>query len=271
MEISIIIPTFRPGKYIFECLESIKKQTLCNNDFEVVIVLNGPKYPFYDILQRYIKQSGIFNIQILYTPLKGVSNARNLGLDNVQSRYVVFIDDDDIISANYLEFLYKDVDENKISVCNVKTFIDDLTVLGDDYISKCFTKLKNDNNYNIFKYRGFLSSACCKIIPVKIIGKNRFNSNFSIGEDSLFIFLISNRIKRITLCEENVIYYRRLRDGSATRRTSGIDEVFVYVVISIIAYSRIYFCNPIRYNLLFYLSRLFAIITGVFERLKASN
>jgi len=271
MEISVVIPTFKPGNYIFDCLDSIKNQTFCKEDFKVIIVLNGPKYPFYDILQRYAETSRSLNIQILYTEIKGVSNARNLALDIILTKYVVFMDDDDIVSSNYLAELHKNADDNKIAVSNVKTFKNDLNVLGDDYISKCFIKLRYNQKYNIFKYRGFLSTVWCKIIPVKIIGKHRFNRNFNIGEDCLFIFSISNGIKKIILSEEDAIYYRRLRDGSATRSTSGIDELLAHAVNSIISYTGIYLSNPFQYNLLFYFSRLFAIALEVFTSLKVNR
>lgn len=271
MEISVIIPTFKPGNYIFECLDSIKNQTICKDYFEVIIVLNGPKYPYYDMLLKYVETSRILNIQILYTELSGVSNARNLALDNILSRYVVFMDDDDIVTENYLEFLYKDVDDNIIAVSNLRTFRDNLNVLGDDYISRSFRKLKYDQKYNIFKYRGFLSCVWGKIIPVKIIGKYRFNRNYKIGEDSLFIFSISHKIGKIILCEEDVIYYRRLRDGSATRSPSGMDELLMRTFKTIISYTRILLQNPLQYNLLFYFSRLSAVILEVITRLKCKK
>lgn len=267
MKISVVIPTFKPENYIFDCLDSIKNQTFCKCDFTIIIVLNGPKYPFYDILQGYAETSKLLNIQIIYTETKGVSNARNLALDIIFTKYVVFMDDDDIISSNYLAELYKKIDENKIAVSNVKTFKNDLCALGDDYISRCFMKLKYNQKYNLFKYRGFLSSVCGKIIPVSIIGKNRFNRNFNIGEDCLFVFSISNRIREITLCEDNVVYYRRLRDGSATRCTSSIKELLAHAITTIISYTGIYLSKPFQYNLLFYFSRIFATVLEVFTRL----
>jgi glycosyltransferase involved in cell wall biosynthesis len=271
MEISVIIPTFAPGNYIFDCFDSIKNQTFDKANFEVIIVLNGPKYPFYNLLQGYIETSKTLNIHLLYTEINGVSNARNLALDHIHSKYVIFIDDDDIVSTNYLEALYKKANNNIIAVSNVRTFRDDLNILGDDYISKCFRKLKYDQKYNVFKYRRFLSNVWGKIIPEKVIGENRFNCNFKIGEDCLFIFSISHRITKIALCEEDVIYYRRLRDGSATRSTSGINAIIRNAYNSINAYTKIYFGNPLQYDLFFYFSRLLAIILEVFIRIKLRN
>ena len=122
MKISIIIPTFRPGKYLIECVDSIEKQTLSKFIFEVIIVLNGDKDPFQKLIKNIIENSKI-SIKLIYTQIKGVSNARNVALDYINSEYVVFIDDDDLISKNYLEALLNKATEDNIVVSNVKTFI----------------------------------------------------------------------------------------------------------------------------------------------------
>lgn len=271
MELSVVIPTCMPGNYIFDCMNSLQNQTLCQTSFEVLIILNGPKDPFYAMLLKYVATSGLSNTSVLYSEPGGVSRARNLALDHIHSKYVVFIDDDDIITPNYLESLYHRGGEDIIVVSNVRTFRDNPAVSAEDYISKSFRKLKNDQKYNAFKYRGFLSSACCKIIPLKVIGNKRFNCNFKIGEDCLFIFSISDRIKKIILSEEDVIYYRRLRDHSATRNRSGKDEIIWNGINAIISYTSIYLHNPFHYNALVYLSRVIATLTEVYNGLKAGN
>lgn len=271
MQLSVVIPTCMPGNYIFECLDSLYIQTLCRTSFEVLIVLNGPKDPFYDMLLNYVTSSGLSNTSVLYSEPGGVSRARNLALDHISSKYVVFIDDDDLITPNYLESLYRRGGEDIMVVSNVRTFRDNPAASAEDYISKSFRKLKNDQKYNAFKYRGFLSSACCKIIPMKLIGNKRFNCNFKIGEDCLFIFSISDRIKKITLSEEDVIYYRRLRDHSATRNRAGYDELIWNGINAVISYTKIYLRNPFNYNALVYLSRVIATLAEVYSSLKAGN
>ena len=53
MKISVIIPTYRPGAYIFECLDSLRHQTLPKNQFEVIVVLNGERNPYEEQLFEY--------------------------------------------------------------------------------------------------------------------------------------------------------------------------------------------------------------------------
>ncbi|GHT97325.1 hypothetical protein FACS1894142_1600 [Spirochaetia bacterium] len=106
-EISIIIPTCKPQNYLFECLASIQKQIFSKHMFEIIIILNGEKDPYYDAIKKYITFDLVgYHVELLYTEISGVSNARNLGTEKSQGKYIAFIDDDDVISENYLQGIY---------------------------------------------------------------------------------------------------------------------------------------------------------------------
>ena len=111
MKISIIIPTYKPDYYIWECLDSIKEQSLEKNMFEVLIILNGEKEPYYNNILNYIKKYKLLNFKLIYTEQGGVSNARNIGLDNCKGDYISFIDDDDYITKEYLQVLLDRIQE----------------------------------------------------------------------------------------------------------------------------------------------------------------
>lgn len=109
MDISIIVPTYKPDYYIWECLESLKNQSLDREKYEVLIILNGEKESYYSNIKNWIEKNKVENFEILYTKISGVSNARNIGLDNSRGEYIVFIDDDDYVDRNYLEELLKKI------------------------------------------------------------------------------------------------------------------------------------------------------------------
>ena len=117
-KISIIIPTYKPQTYIWECLDSLRNQTFAKDKFEVIIVLNGCINPWKCQIEDYIanKMQGM-NVNFIHTEQRGVSNARNLALDLVKGEYVTFIDDDDFVSPSYLEELYVKASPDTISLC----------------------------------------------------------------------------------------------------------------------------------------------------------
>lgn len=217
MNISIIIPTYKPGSYLKDCLESINNQTMDKKCFEVIIVLNGVIKPYIEYIYSLTKMYD-FNSVVIPTETPGVSNARNLGLSRTQGEYVCFIDDDDKISPSYLENLYYKATPNNIVASNVKAFYNNSNKTENDYIASAYKKLINKNSpLSVFKGRKFMSSSCCKIISRRIIQDVRFDTNLKIGEDSVFMAKISKKVKSIVLSDSSAIYYRRLRAGSASR------------------------------------------------------
>ena len=217
MNISIIIPTYKPGSYLKDCLESINNQTMDKKCFEVIIVLNGVIKPYIECIYNLTKMYD-FNSVVIPTETPGVSNARNLGLARTQGEYVCFIDDDDKISPSYLENLYSKATPNNIVASNVKAFYNNSNKTENDYIASAYKKLINKNSpLSVFKGRKFMSSSCCKIISRRIIQDVRFDTNLKIGEDSVFMAKISKKVKSIVLSDSSAIYYRRLRAGSASR------------------------------------------------------
>lgn len=217
MKISIIIPTYKPGPYLKDCLESINNQTMNKKCFEVIIVLNGVIKPYIECIYNLTKMYD-FNSVVIPTETPGVSNARNIGLIRAQGEYVCFIDDDDKISPFYLENLYYKATPNNIVASNVKAFYNNSNKTENDYIASAYEKLAHKNApLSVLKGRKFMSSACCKIISQKSIQDTRFDTNLKIGEDSVFMAEISKNVRNIILSDKNAIYYRRLRVGSASR------------------------------------------------------
>jgi len=262
MEISVVIPTYRPGIYLFECLNSVINQDYPHDNFEIIIVLNGDKYPYFTEIELFIQDKKT-QFQLIYSQQKGVSNARNIALDNTSSTYIVFLDDDDILSSNYLSLLYSDISYDSITVSDVKTFFNDLSMLEDDYISKCYHKCKNGKKYSLFKYRSFLSSSCAKMIPRSIIDNFRFDKNLNYGEDGVFMFAISCNIRDVRLANENAIYYRRMRSGSVSRTTLSLMARIRILMLKLFTFSFVYLKAINRYNLLLFLSRIAAAIKSL--------
>lgn len=261
--ISVIIPTYKPQSYLFDCLLSIKNQDAKSSSYEVLVILNGDKEGYYDQIVHYITDLKAFNIYLHYSVDSGVSAARNYGLDLAKGDYIIFIDDDDLISTNYLSSLRSVVKNRSICVSNEKVFKNTLSDLENGYVSKAFLKAKDVNSISKFKMRSFLSSACFKIIPKEVINTKRFNPKFKTGEDALFMASISSRIDHIYLSTEDTIYYRRIREGSASRKPKSFFLKLRNSFLLFLAYLKLYLSNPFGYNFTFFLTRFVAVFKSV--------
>ena len=124
MKISVIIPSFKPQGYLWQCLDSICNQTFSKGDFELILVLNGCKKPYDEQIKAYIENHTYVNWNYIQTDVPGVSNARNIALNVAKGEYVAFIDDDDYVSPSYLEELYKKASYDCVSLSHPSAFYD---------------------------------------------------------------------------------------------------------------------------------------------------
>ncbi|MGM9872488.1 MAG: glycosyltransferase family 2 protein [Muribaculaceae bacterium] len=269
MLISVIIPTYKPQSYIRECLDSIVAQTLDHSSFEVIISLNGCREPWLNELQEYINAHPDVCWRLIHTDTPGVSNARNIALDIATGEYVTFIDDDDYISPSYLEELLKVATPDTVSLCYPYAFDDGKPdVQLKYYITEAYEYCILHGCKSLSsKVRKFFSGPCMKLIPMNFIQGRRYDVRFANGEDSLFMFLISDRIKRISLAARTAIYYRRVRDNSANYSAKSFSYIAKNYSKLMVEYTKIIIKAPFAYNFIFYLSRIAGSLRTIIQRL----
>lgn len=268
MKISVIIPTYKPKEYLWECLASLVNQTFPKEAFEVILVLNGCEEPYKSDIEKYISTKMLgMNVNFIHTLQGGVSNARNLALDQVKGEYVTFIDDDDLVSPSYLEELYEKVDSTTIALSYPYAFDDGaLDVQVPYHITDVFDVCSNLTNNKISsKVRKYFSGPCMKLIPMSFIQDRRFDVRFKNGEDSLFMFLISDKFKDVSFTSKNAIYYRRKREDSAVTTKRSRRSIINNRLKLMCVYSHIYWCNPVKYSFAFYLTRILAAIRVIIK------
>ena len=262
MQISVIIPTYKPQKYIWDCLHSLAIQTLSPENYEILIILNGCKEPYYSNILVYIKSYlSTHNIRLLHTDISGVSNARNIGLDNAQGEYIAFIDDDDYVSPTYLEALLAKASRNTIALTNTIAFSADNPYI-DYYLAQAYKHYAPMGKQPFYKPRSYMAGPCMKLIHRDIISDIRFNTQFKNGEDSLFMFCISPNMQYVNFTNKEVFYYRRYRLNSASMGRR-ISEKIHNAQKLCCAYSCIYWHKPWAYHFTFYLTRMLGSIKTI--------
>ena len=260
MKISVIIPSYKPGEYIYDCLDSLKRQDFPATDCEILVVLNGCCEPYRTCVQNHIAEQHIGNAVILQTDKGGVSNARNIGLDNAKGEYIPFVDDDDWLSSNYLSNLMKQASENAVVCSNFMLIEEDNNLPQPYFLSDAYRRCCGLPSLNLFNGRRFLSPAVGKLIHTGIIGNRRFSTVHKLGEDSFFMFCISDRIKGIRLAPANTVYYVRAREKSASRKHYTYSERIGVAASLTKSYFAQIIKHPFAYNLPLWASRVMATI-----------
>ncbi len=228
-KISVLVPVYNSEKYLTRCIESILNQTYKN--IELIIVNDGSNDKSYEIIEEYKKRDN--RIKALHTENKGVSYARNLGLDSASGDFLAFVDSDDYIDEDYLETLYKYLkNENAdISMCNCK-FI-------EENLNKSYTKTFGINNIlvmnneeaveNLFYYNYMRHSPWGKLYKKDIFEGCRYkiNRQYEDLELTYKLFLKAKKLVYIPECKYNYL----LRKGSIIHsdiKKSNIEAILLY-------------------------------------------
>lgn len=271
IKVSVIIPTHKPQDYIYECLHSAINQTYPPENYEIIIILNGCNQPFHAQLSDFIKPYSLtsHNIHLIQTYQGGVSNARNIGLDEARGEYVIFLDDDDYISPTYIEGLMSQAAPDYIVAARLRLFDDETCQEIHSKLANAYeiaSKQITRHPLTLYTGRRLLSTVWGKVIPQKMIGNLRFNPDFTLGEDSLFITSLTKYVQQILLAQPHAIYYVRQRNDSASRRPISNYSQISNALRLAWQYTRMYLSDIPHNNLKFYLTRIAASLLKAFSK-----
>lgn len=99
--ISVVVPIYNGEQYLKRCVDSVLEQTY--KDIEVLLVNDGSTDGSLEILREYEQKDS--RVKVIDKPNTGVSLTRNAGIDASEGEYIFFIDCDDWIDFDTLEFL----------------------------------------------------------------------------------------------------------------------------------------------------------------------
>lgn len=113
--VSVIIPVYNVLPYLAEAIDSVINQTY--EDLEIIIIDDGSTDGSGDICEEYAQNDS--RIRVVHQENKGLSSARNIGLDAMTGEMVVFVDSDDACRPDYVEAMMKAMnrDNSDLVVC----------------------------------------------------------------------------------------------------------------------------------------------------------
>ena len=101
--ISVIVPVYRVEEYLERCVKSILSQTYKN--LEVILVDDGSPDQCPAICDACAEKD--VRVKVIHKENKGLSGARNAGIDAASGEYLAFVDSDDYVSPHFIEELYQ--------------------------------------------------------------------------------------------------------------------------------------------------------------------
>lgn len=151
IKLSIIIPVCNVEKYIGACLESIYRQGLDEEDFEVIVIDDGSADGSMQIVEGI--RGSHHNISVIHQENAGPSVSRNSGMEIATGDYVLFVDSDDLLMDGGLSMLLPKAMETAADMV-----VPDYLRMNDEDITKTFdAKLTSSDIVDMSGYNYYVN------------------------------------------------------------------------------------------------------------------
>lgn len=205
-KVTILSPCYNVEKFLPKCLDSIINQTY--RDLQIVMIDDGSRDNTWSILQEYAAKDS--RIEIYHQENQGVATTRNNLLDKVKGDYVLFVDSDDWIEPDMVQFLVTKATENKakVAMCGM--------VVNDTPVKKEYTEslLSQEECVRAFLFHNEMrGSLWNKLVATSLLHNVRFHCGISYGEDALFCWYFLQNAKAIVMTDKQLYHYRMNMDS----------------------------------------------------------
>lgn len=204
--VSILIPIYNAENYLECCLNAIINQT--HKNLQIVMIDDGSSDGTWNVLQKYADKDS--RIEVYHQENQGVASTRNNLLDKVKGDYVLFVDSDDWIEPDMVEFLVEKslTYQADIVICGM--------VKNDAIPNKEYTEELLDQETTIKKFlfhKDLSGSLWNKLVKTSLLQGIRFDARISYGEDALFCWDVLQRT-RIVVQTDRQLYHYRMNENS---------------------------------------------------------
>lgn len=219
--ISILMPVYNSQEYLKNTVQDVINQSY--GDWELILVDDGSKDNSKNIcieLQKFDNR-----IRFINKENTGVSDTRNIALDNAKGKYIAFIDSDDSVHKDYLKILLSSIEKSKgqLAVCGFKerkiSTNGQIEELSRVFYPKEVIAIEDMKDLIMdFGNSGLLNPLWNKLYNREIIEENniRFKEEVETGEDFIFNLQYFRKINNICFSKGELYYYIRRNNNSIT-------------------------------------------------------
>ena len=199
--VSILSPCYNVEKFLPQCLDSIINQTYSN--LQIVLIDDGSKDDTWRVMPAYAGKDN--RIEIYHQENQGVAATRNHLLDKVKGDYVLFVDSDDWIEPDMVEFLVGKALTNNIEMVVCGKVIND-TPPASEYNEELWSQDKVVKEF--LRHVSINGSLWNKLTKVSLFHNVKFHCGISYGEDALFCWELLQNAKSILVTNKQLYHYR---------------------------------------------------------------
>lgn len=148
MLLSLIIPIYNVEQYIKPCLESILNQKISELPIEIILVDDGSPDQSVLVAQQYLaaQTDEVQNkFKWVHQKNKGLSGARNSGINIAKGKYIAFLDSDDLLGVDYFSVILNCISTQNSDVIEFRAQRFDNNGLTYQFLNK----IRDDGIYNL--------------------------------------------------------------------------------------------------------------------------
>lgn len=215
--VSIIVPVYNTGEYLYKCLDSIVNQNL--QEIELILIDDGSTDNSGKICDFYSKKDK--RVCVIHKKNEGVSIARNVGIQVAKGEYIGFVDSDDWIEKEMYQELYYYAKETgaDIVMCDACTVYDGNKKEADTISSLNESVLLNKKEITPLNLREIAGSACRCIYKKELLEVHavQFPIGLPLSEDRIFNLKSMGNSEKFYYLKK-AYYNRYVRTGSAVNK-----------------------------------------------------
>lgn len=209
--VSIIIPVYNGEKYIESVKKSIDNQSF--QDFEVIFVNDGSTDESYAVLKKIAADDE--KCIVIDQPNKGVSAARNRGLESARGEYVTFVDVDDQLHPLFLEIMIERIKDNTIlSICKSGDHVEVIDKEKINILVKPQKELLENFLYGVIR-----TGVWGIVVEKKVLSEHNlyFEEGFKYSEDLHMVWRMLCHTKKAVIIEAPLYIYNIVENSAMTK------------------------------------------------------
>ncbi|MGN0524120.1 MAG: glycosyltransferase [Eubacterium sp.] len=258
--ISIVVPVYKVEKYLDRCVESIINQTYTN--LEIILVDDGSPDNCPEMCDEWAKKDG--RIKVIHKQNDGLANARNSGIELCLGDYVMFVDSDDYIEPDMVEFLLNISIKYDADVSRCGFFINTDNDEKIESQSNCVNIPDNDDRIIDLATSGLGGVAWNKLYKRDVIKNHFYDKTDGCSEDIMHNYRVYRDIDRAVFCDIPKYHYV-IRDDSITNNTFGYGAFDIIRAKKIILNDNLNNERVLPYVVKGYITSAFIVLSGCIQ------
>ena len=232
--VTIIIPIYNVENYVTDCINSVKEQTYKN--LQVICVDDCSTDNSYDVVKDLIANDSRFSL-FRNDENRGLSYSRNVGMKSAKGEYILFLDPDDWLEKDTINFLMEHATKKCFDVVLFgfqKRDCESNDVIGSVTHSSCKEFVTGlDCLEYVYRNKEVNVSACCKFWKKDFLTEHDLQFYEGIVyEDTLFFINTMCCAKNVYMTSETLYNYRIRSDSiSHAEGLYKINQIKSYIVI----------------------------------------